>query len=433
MVCMTNGDIHNLDRRLERTKTKIQRSSDVDQRDKKLLLEGTNKVPSFLTFMLNQGISKSRIERYLGRWKRISEYTDWKIEEVDNVNLSDFIGNLQNDNFEKIDGGAYSDNSKREIKKAIRKMFTDYVQKYRRDLKVEDDFESEDLIEFTLTIEKSYTDPERLPTPFTVKKLLSNTTRPRDKAYISLLWSTGGRHGEVLGLKWGDVSFTGSIGTVTFKDTKTGGDHTVPMGESHPFMKEHMESDKKGGEYDEYIFRSTQSDSQISGAGGANIIKRAREDTDINPEIKTNPHAFRKGRTSYWARQDKNESWICEHMNWKQGNNVVAHYCRIAQEDITNGVAEHLGIDVDNSDEAKEESRVLTPSICHKCKNINKFDQDICGECGEPLDSGDLFEEHQIEEKTTMFMQEVISSETRFEPEELDKKAREFVKKELDI
>lgn len=41
------------------------------------------------------------------------------------------------------------------------------------------------------------------------------------------------------------------------------------------------------------------------------MINRARKDLEkISDNTKTNPHAFRKGRASYWARQDKSEAWI---------------------------------------------------------------------------------------------------------------------------
>lgn len=430
---MTNGDIHNKDRTLERTKTKIEKSPEISDRDKNLLIKGTEKVPSLLTYMQNQQMSAARMERYLSTWFRLSEYTDWNIEDVDSVKLSNFIGDLHHDNFEKVNGGSYADATKREIKKGIRKMYVDYIENFCSNLNVDDDFRGDEVIDFTLAIDRTYTDPERLPTPYTIKKLIEQASRPRDKAYIATLWSTGGRHGEVLGLKWRDVSFSSSVGTVTFRDTKTGGDHTVPMGEAMPYMKKHREADSKGGEFDEFVFRSTQSGNQLSGAGAANIIKRLREETDIPPQIKTNPHAFRKARTSYWARQGENEAWICGHMNWKEGNDVVAHYCRISTRDIEKGVARHLGLEEDMEVERKDESKILTPTECHECGNINNFEEDICSECGTALQTGELYEKAQIEEKTTMFMEEVISSETRFEPEELDKKAREFVKKELDI
>jgi len=429
---MTQGDIHNRKRTFQRLKTKIAQSPDISDRDKDILVHGTDRVPSFLTHLQQQDMSESRINRYMRTWKRLTEYLDWEIEEASKVKITELAGDIHQDVISKKNGEPFADSTKREIKKGIRKMYTDYVEIYQEELQVPEEYDGEELINFTLTIDKNYTDSDKLPTPYTVEKLVKNAASIRDKAYIMLLWSTGGRHGEILGLKWGDVSFTNSVGKVTFRNTKEGGDHTVPMGEAYPFMLRHREQDHKSNDPDAFVFRSRQSDNQFTSSGAANMIVRAREETEIPTNVKTNPHAFRKGRTSYWARQDKSEAWICKHMNWAQGSNIVRHYCRLARDNVEKGVAEHLGLE-HQEDENREESGVLTPSECHECGNVNSFQQDVCSNCGEALKAGELFEEAQVEEKTNQFMEEVIKSETKFEPEGLNDKARDFIQDELNL
>lgn len=429
---MTQGDPHNRKRTLERLKTKVKESSEITDRDKKILIEGTSEFPSFLSYMENQDHSIARINRYLRTWHRILEHVDWSIEEVDKTKLTELVGDLNTGNLAKRNGEKFSQSTRREIKKGIRKMYTDYVEAYSSSLQVKDGFEGEEIINFTLTIDRNFTDSDRLPTPRTVKKLVENMDRTRDKAYTLLLWSTGGRHSEILGLKWRDVSFSNSVGKVTFRDTKTGGDHTVPMGEAYPFMRQLFEEDPRSSEPDTYVFRSTQSDEQFSASGAANIIHNHKPD-DIPDKIKLNPHAFRKGRTSYWARQGKGEAWICKHMNWAQGSAIVRHYCRLAQEDVEQGVAEHLGLQEKRDSKEKDESKILTPSECHECGEVNTFQADICRNCGEALETGELITEWQIEEKTNMFMEEIIKSDTEFNPEQINEKAKEFVKEEFNL
>lgn len=429
---MTDGDIHNVEQTLNNTADKILKSSEISQRDKKLLIEGTEEIPSFYTYLQNQEMSKTRINRYISTWRSLAEYTSWNIEEVNKAKLTELIGELHQDHICKKNGEAYAESSKREIKKGVRKMYADYVENFKDVLNVSDAYDSEEIINFTLTIDRKFTDPDRLPTPNTVRKLVENMSRTRDKAYLLLLWSTGGRHGEILGLKWKDVVFTNSVGKVKFRDTKTGGDHSVPMGEAYPFMKRLHDDDSLSSDPESFVFRSSHSNKQLSAGGAANIISRVRSKTDISSRVKTNPHAFRKGRTTYWARQGKSEAWICKHMNWSQGSNIVRHYCRLMQEDVEQGVAEHLGLK-HREDDTRDESKVLTPAECHECKTVNSFQEDVCDNCGEALRTGDLFVEQQIYEKSNLFMKEVISSKTEFEPEELDEKAKKFVKDELDL
>jgi integrase/ribosomal protein L40E len=426
---MTQGDIHNISQTLQRQKTSIRNHSQISERDKKILIEGNSNFPSFLTFMRNKDHSKTRINRYLQDWKKISAYTSWNIEDVNKPRMAELIGELNTGELCKKNGEPYAPESKREIKKSVRKMYTDYLEVYREELKVEDDFRGDDIINYTLTRETNYTDPDRLPLPETVKALVENAPRVIDKAYIMLLWSTGGRHGEILGLKWRDVDFSSKIGKVIFRDTKTGGDHSVPMAEALPFMRELLEKDPRSDEPNTYVFRSSHTDEQYSANGAAEILSRAREKTDIPRKIKTNPHAFRKGRTVYWIRQGKNEAWICKHMNWVPGSPVVAYYARVAKEDVEHGVAEHLNLqEVDNTE---RESKVLTPAECHQCEEINSFQADVCRKCGEALRTGNLIEKSMVNDTKGELKTTMIEKEIGIDDRELEKEAERLVKEKL--
>ncbi|MFB6099847.1 MAG: tyrosine-type recombinase/integrase [Candidatus Nanohalobium sp.] len=408
---MTRGDIHNLDGALDNTINKIKESQHIAERDKDLLVRGTSDIPSFLSYMQSKGHSKSRMNRYLRTIFRMLKRCDWEIEEVDKTKVTEYVGELQTDNICKQNGEPYAPSTKREIKKGIRKLYTDYVDNYQGNLNLPEGFEAEEIISFTLTVTREYTDPDKLPGPETVKKLVKNTVRTRDKAYIMLLWSTGGRNGEVLGLKWKDVKFTNDIGKVVFRDTKTGGDHSVPMAEAYPFMYKHRESDPQGHNPEAFVFRSVQQGNQLSSGATNQILKRAKGEADIPEKIKVNPHAFRKGRASYWARQDMNEAWICKHMNWAPGSEIVRHYCRVAQEDVEKGVAESLGLEHGEENAKEKEARILTPSECHECGTINGFDTDNCMNCGETLKTSDLYREAKIKEMKEEIKSEMIEEE----------------------
>ncbi|MFB6192732.1 MAG: tyrosine-type recombinase/integrase [Candidatus Nanohaloarchaea archaeon] len=430
---MTQGDIHNRDRVFERLENQIKTSSSISDRDKKILLEGGSDFPSFVSYMQNEDLSQSRINRYLRTWKRILEKVSWQIEEIDGKKMTDYVGQLNTDQITKKNGEPFSSSTKREIKKGIRKMYTDYIERNKQHLDLSEGFKAEEIISFTLTIDRKFTDPDRLPTPNTVKQLVENADRPRDKAYIMLLWSSGGRHAEVLGLKWKDVRFSNSIGKVVFRDTKTGGDHSVPMAEAYPFMYQHRENDLRGQDPEAFVFRSLQSDEQLSGNGAAEIINRIRskDSVDIPERIKTNPHAYRKGRTSYWARQGKNEAWICKHMNWAPGSEVVRHYCRLAQENVEAGVAQHLGLE--HEEQGEDESQVLTPSECHGCGTVNSFQADVCQNCGTALQTSELYNEVKIQEMKEEIKSEMIEQETGKSRDEIREIAEEVVEDELGV
>lgn len=140
---MTQGDIHNRSNTFKRLQNQIETSPDISDRDKDLLIHGTDQAPSFVAFMQNQGLSPSRINRYLRTWKRLLERVDWQIEEANKTKLTEYVGQLQTDQFKKKNGEPYSPSTKREIKKRIRKVYTDYVENHKNDLNVPKDFDSD--------------------------------------------------------------------------------------------------------------------------------------------------------------------------------------------------------------------------------------------------------------------------------------------------
>jgi site-specific recombinase XerD len=311
-----------------------------------------------------------------------------------------------------------------EYKKAVRKLYTDYLESKK------EDFNGEKLCDFfSLTVNVSHTDPDRLPTPDIVRALVESATKSRDKALIMTLWSSAGRIGEILGLQWKDVKFDSSIAKVRFRETKTGGSRTVPLRAGFVYLKELKEKDSRSNEQDAFVFRSFYQDTQLSHTGACKVIKRAREKTDIPDRIKTNPHAFRKGRATYLAARGMNQAQLCEFGGWAQGSSHVAKYIRMAESDVENSIKKIAGL----RDSDKELEEDLNPIKCHDCNALNKFEAINCNQCGEAISMEEQFIESQIEEKTDQFMEEVIRSQTEFKPKEINEKAKEFVNEEFNL
>lgn len=141
-------------------------------------------------------------------------------------------------------------------------------------------------------------------------------------------------------------------------------------------------------------------------------MRRIRKKTDIPDRIKTNPHAFRKGRATYLAAQGMNQAQLCEFGGWVQGSGEVAVYIRMAESDVEQGIREISGIQK-REDDTEED---LDPVKCQECKKLNKFEAENCRDCGATLKTSDLFTEVQIEEmkdelKTKMIEEDIGKSE----------------------
>lgn len=408
---MSDGDIHNSARLVKQNAERIQNLTEekISDRNKELLLE-------FKDYLYSQDLSNSRIARYLYTWYRLAPFIDFDLDNPEKKDLVSLVGKI---NQSEIKDSEMAEETKKEYKKAVKKFFKDFI-----DTKV-DEIDGEDLTSFfTLTVKSKYTDPDHLPTPDTVKKLVKRADRIRDKAFLMTLWSTAGRTSEILGLKWKDVKVGDDIATVTFRDTKTGGDRTVPMIAGYLYLRDLKEYDHRGNEPEAFVFRGLRSDEQLSYQGASQIIKRTREKADIAPETKTNPHAFRKGRATYLAAQGMNQAQLCEFGGWVQGSKEVAVYIRMAEKDVEQGIRKIAGFE-DNGDSEPEED--LNPVRCHICKKLNKFEADNCKNCGETLETSVLFDEVQIQKTKDKLKTKMIEEDIGMDDEDIRSAARELL------
>lgn len=419
---MTNGDIHNRKNKINNTIKSLKTDVDASDHNRELVID-------FKDYLQAQDLSIDRISRYLYTWKQLLPHINWKLDEPEKDDLITLIGKINQDQVKE----GISDHTKMEYKKAVRKFYTDFLESKKSGL------DGEELCDFfTLTVNTKDPDPETLPTPRTVEKLIDHAKNIRDKAFLMTLWSSGGRIGEILGLQWRDITFKNQKGEelakIKFRDTKTGDDRSVPLRAGYLYLKQLQDCDLRGDEPDAFIFRSTTNDTQLSHNAATSIINRARERAekqgkDIPNRLKTNPHAFRKGRATYLAAQGMNQAQLCRYFGWVQGSKHVAKYVRLSKADVEKGIKKIYGIK--NTDQ--EEEQDLEPVHCHNCQELNRFEADHCKKCGETLESSELFTEVQVEQHAEKFQEELIKSNTEYDPETINEKAKEFVEKELNL
>jgi len=407
---MTQGDIHSRKKRIKNTLSEIEENSEISKANKET-------IQGFHDYLATQDLSNDRVSRYLYTWQILAEHINFTIEEAEKEDLMSLAGDISQD---RVKDKELSDYTKMEYKKAIRKMYTAYLEE------INPEMDGESLVGFiNLTVDRKQVDPDRLPTPSTVKSLVKHTEKTRDKALITLIWGSGGRIGEILGLKWKDVRFKDDMATVTFRDTKTGGDRTVPLRPGMLYLKE-LKNQAADPEPDEYVFKSRY-DNQLSYNSAYTAIKRAREKTDIPDGIKTNPHAFRKGRATFMAAQGMNQAQLCEFFGWVQGSQHAAVYVRLAESDVENGLRSMYGMKEKEDDQEED----LVPVRCHECGNLNKFEVESCANCDEVLTSSNFFEESKIRETKEELKTRMIEKQIGYDDEELDQIAEDLVDKKF--
>lgn len=198
---MSDGDPHNQTTRIQNTVSSVKSSNKISQENKDLITD-------FKSYLEGQGLSKSRISRYLYSLKKIAEEVGWKLNEPDKDRLIKLVGDI---NQSKYWDKEIAEATKKEYKKLIRKFFKDYLSTKSEDI------DGEALTDFfTLTVKEQYADSEELPKPCHIAHIVQNCKQPRDSSFCMVLWSAA-RIGAILGLKWKDIRFHEDIATIICK------------------------------------------------------------------------------------------------------------------------------------------------------------------------------------------------------------------------
>lgn len=283
--------------------------SDLSQSNKEELRD-------FASYLMAEDLSDHKIYRYIQTFRVLSPVINFNLVEAERKDLIQLVGRI---NQNRIPEKSYAPESKAELKKAVRRF---YRWKYPE--------REKELIGFISThvkkSERKRIDPDQLPSPSQVDRLIETAKNPRDKLMVSLLWESGARVGEFLNLDWEDIQFQEDFIRVTL-DGKTGR-RTVPVVESRQYLE-----DWQSYQYGHYepVFTSLKSEDRLSYSGFYSNLKRNADKADL--ECKVNPHAFRKSRATYLASEGANVFQLMEFFGWSKAETAKT-YVRLAQSDV---------------------------------------------------------------------------------------------------
>jgi integrase len=206
------GDVHNRQKRLEATAQKL-RESELSDRNTELVLKWKN-------HLLAQNLSKDAVCRYMTSFNTLAPNIDFPLDDPEKSELKAMVAKINQSGLKDKD---YSVWTRAEFKKGIKSFY-----------KFQTGEEDPEILDF-LTVnvkkkDKPKADPQELPCPSDVKKLVQAASNRRDEALIFVTWDTGARIGEILNLRWKDVKFGDELTQIRFRESKTG-ERRVPVRE----------------------------------------------------------------------------------------------------------------------------------------------------------------------------------------------------------
>ena len=246
--------------------------------------------------------------------------------------------------------------------------------------------------------------PEEILTRDEVKKLVDAAPNPRDRALIMVLYESGARAGELLGIKIKHVQFD-QYGAQVMLDGKTGM-RRIRLIDSVPDLKLWLNHHPRGDDADAHLFTEFHCDRDIrNNSTLASILRAAKRRSGLKKRIY--PHLFRHSRATHLA-QDFTEQELKIIFGWAGGSKMPATYVHLSGGDVDNKMLEKRGM---IKKEETVEKNTLEFKICERCHLQNTPVAKFCNSCGFPIGNRSLLEVEREIANANDIMNRVMNDE----------------------
>jgi len=212
-----------------------------------------------------------------------------------------------------------------------------------------------------------------------VKQLIAACLNSRDRALIALLYDSGMRVGELLGLRIKDLQIGKDISFVNV-DGKTGV-RRIPIGFSLPYLTNYIGEMRQKAKENDYLFVKFDhfrvTDNALDYDDIRKILHDLKERTGIQKRL--HPHLFRHSRATELASK-LTESQMRLFFGWTAGSTMTATYVHLSDRDLLSAMKQINGIA-----EAKPEPPKLKVVVCPRCHEQNEVTAHYCRRCGYDL------------------------------------------------
>lgn len=403
---------------------------DIDERNAQYLLnkiKGSKKalecnkesIFKYYNEKLASGVKKTTLVNYLKVLSRVVEFVDRPFKEVPKERLVVFFNELKPlkmklqtpNNVFDYDVREYSPHSITRYKTNL-KTFWKWL--FEGDLKAVRDIDGVPLA--VSWIKCNYRKlPNKRPKDVLSREevtgLIKVCHHVRNKALIAILFETGMRAGELLGMKLSEIEFFDDYCEFVV-DGKTG-KRPVVLVKSYPFFKKWVDwlkrnkhrINKKQQNSVWVTINNFKDDggSVLTKGGLLNMLKYAAQKAGIKKRVWT--HGFRHSSATDFAKQGYNETELRLKYGWTETSSIPANYTHYKHNELKNKILGRSGKKVS---EPEPDGEVLKLKECPFCGNENPFDSSFCGKCAKPIDAK-MIKEVERQSKALNTMQEMIT------------------------
>ena len=333
------------------------KNSKISKRNKEIIIK-------FHNYCLAEGLSVSRVTRYLGCLKRMCLWMKKDLEVIDKDDMVELVQKIETRDCKEYTKIIYKVTLKKFYKWINNGEYPEMVKWFKTHVK-----------------HRERKLPEELLTKEDIKKIVEKAEHPRDKALIAVLYESGCRMSEIALLKIKNISFD-EYGAKLMVAGKTGM-RRVRVISSAPYLSAWLGIHPDKENPDTYIWINLIRDKgKLMGYRNyVRIIKTSADKAGIKKRV--NPHAFRHARATHLASH-LTEAQMNQLFGWVQGSDMPATYIHLNGKDVDNALLRMHGIK--EQEDKQNGNDVLKTRDCARCGLVNGATSGFCQRCGAPID-----------------------------------------------
>lgn len=390
-------DIHNYGRRLEKVLEKTKKSD--------ILEENKKTITDFQSYLTVRGLSVARIERYI-------QYTCFVASAINkpfNDMTKDDVVKLLEEVQKKEE---WCDRTKYDFKVIFRSFF--------KWLKQSEEYPPE--VKWIKTSKvNNHQLPEEILTEEEVKRLIEKTDNLRDKSFVSVLYESGCRIGELLTLKIRNIQ-PNEYGMALNVNGKTG-QRRVLVISSAPTLANWLNTHPYKDNPNALVWVGIGTRNKNENLRYHAVVMMLRKLSELSGiKKRVNPHSFRHARATHLANR-LTEAQMKQYFGWKQGSDMASIYVHLSGRDTDEALLKIHGLI--NEEDGKE--KILRLQICSRCKEKNDPTSDYCKRCASPLElekALDLDEQRKDYDKSMMRLLALITKKLTDKDPQLKKEIK---------
>jgi integrase len=286
-----------------------------------------------------QEFIKDQEANSIGKLRIIKYRTDLKIVKG-KYYLKDFLEMATEDLkdiIRRIEASDYADWTKRDLKVVTRKFVKWLNQKYNKTI---------DTSFIKITMKNKHKLPEELLTQEEIERMVEACNNIRDRTLISVLYESGCRISELLGLKIKNVQFDEYGAILIIPNGKTGS-RRIRIINSAVLLKSYIEShlikEEQGWLWITNFNRKNGNHkcSLLNSGSVRKILKQSAKQSGIQKNVY--PHLLRHSRATHLANI-LTEAQMKEFFGWTQGSNMASIYVHLSGRDVDDALLKAYGI-----------------------------------------------------------------------------------------